>query len=200
MAKPDYNVKRDSGWWYIGRAVDRGMTWEDGLPLTGYTDREGAERFLGVATEDFDRLIASGDISVYGWSKRVPRFKAEELIELAPVIHAPPEPEPAAATDRPQRWFTSPLHLYLIEMIGLCVKVGVSKNPTARLASHAVDAKNYGRKIGRVWVSILHNEALNNEFWLKGTSRSEYLRRRSFDDVLEQALALPFTPPGSSHG
>lgn len=82
-------------------------------------------------------------------------------------------------------------YLYLAEIVDIGVKVGISRNPTNRLASHARDASAYGRKLGRTWVSpVSHTNARENESAIKGGSRREYLAR-DFDDCLAQAQALP---------
>lgn len=82
-------------------------------------------------------------------------------------------------------------YLYLVEIVDVGVKVGVSRHPLRRLAAHARDATAYNREIGRTWVSsVPHANALENESAIKGASVREYLAR-NFDDCLEQAQALP---------
>lgn len=81
-------------------------------------------------------------------------------------------------------------YLYLAEIVGIGVKVGISTDPARRLASHARDASAYGRAIGRTWVSdVPHANARENESAIKRGSRREYLDR-AFEDCLEQALDL----------
>ena len=81
-------------------------------------------------------------------------------------------------------------YLYLVEIVGIGVKVGISTDPARRLASHARDASAYGRTIGRTWVSdVPHANARENESAIKRGSRREYLDR-AFEDCLEQALDL----------
>lgn len=82
-------------------------------------------------------------------------------------------------------------YLYLAEIVDVGVKVGISTEPTRRLAGHARDAAAYGRKLGRTWVSeVPHVNARENESAIKGDSRREYLTR-TFEDCLAQANALP---------
>jgi hypothetical protein len=103
---------------------------------------------------------------------------------------------PPPAVQRPSPRYApssgSARHLYVVE-IGDCVKVGVTRKPLHRVAAHEKAARDHGRSIGRVWVSIAHSEALENERLLKGESRSEYLRGVRFKHVLEQALGLSYT-------
>lgn len=85
------------------------------------------------------------------------------------------------------------LHLYVVEFPGHGVKVGITKNPTNRVAAHRRDAAAFGRTVGRVWVSRPHTEARANEAALKridpGTTR-EYLSV-DFDRVMEHVRSLP---------
>ena len=91
-------------------------------------------------------------------------------------------------------------HLYLVEFVGLGVKVGISAQPLRRLQQHHRDAAAFGHTVGRTWVSPLaHVEAPANERAIKGESRREYLRR-PFDECLRQALALPMTEPPAAEG
>lgn len=92
--------------------------------------------------------------------------------------------------------------LYLAEIIDHGVKVGISRHPLRRLKNHDGDARAYGRRLGRTWVSpIPHVNARTNEAAIKRGARREYLDR-SFDDCLAQAMALPMeresTPAGRS--
>lgn len=83
------------------------------------------------------------------------------------------------------------LYLYLIEIADVGVKVGVTRNPTKRLASHDRDARAFKRAIGRTWVSpVPHINAAANESAIKGRSDREYLAR-TFDDCVVQARQLP---------
>lgn len=82
-------------------------------------------------------------------------------------------------------------YLYLVEILGVGVKVGITQQPLRRLAAHARDASAYGREIGRTWTSpVPHANARDNESAIKGESRREYLAR-TFEDCLTQAAALP---------
>lgn len=91
------------------------------------------------------------------------------------------------------RSLARPAHLYVIELVGFRVKIGIARNFNNRLSAHQSNARSMGREIGRVWVSPIHEEAELNEVELKGASPTEYLER-DFDDVVDQALGLTFTP------
>lgn len=99
---------------------------------------------------------------------------------------------PEVPMDRPQ-------HLYVIELVGHAVKIGVTTKPDLRLKQHASTARNHGHQIGRAWFSHVHYEARENERLMKKQSKSEYLRR-PFDEVLAEVVALPMTRVGVSHG
>lgn len=84
------------------------------------------------------------------------------------------------------------LHLYVVELVGAGVKVGVSAKPDNRIAQHRRDAEAYGRTIGRVWVSAPHIEARANESAIKrfAGQRREYLSI-DFDTAVARANELP---------
>lgn len=85
-------------------------------------------------------------------------------------------------------------HLYLVEVVGRGVKVGVSRNPSARIKAHMRDAAAYGCTVVRTWVSpIAHSNARQNERAIMAGSRREYLSR-TFDDCMGQAASLTFSP------
>lgn len=85
-------------------------------------------------------------------------------------------------------------HLYAIEIVGVGVKVGVTGEPSKRLANHARDARNYRRQLGRWWVSVRHVEFMLNEALLIGWAGAdtEYLPK-SFDDVMAKIDSLKMT-------
>lgn len=84
------------------------------------------------------------------------------------------------------------LHLYVVELVGLGVKVGVTAKPDKRIAQHRRDADAYGRAVGRVWVSDPHVEARANESALKRLAgqRREYLNI-AFETAVARARELP---------
>jgi hypothetical protein len=55
------------------------------------------------------------------------------------------------------------LHLYVLEIVGRGVKVGVSGKPYSRLKNLRREAAGYGFDAGRVWISVPHVEARANE-------------------------------------
>lgn len=86
------------------------------------------------------------------------------------------------------------IHLYVVEIIGVGVKVGVTeRDPSIRIADHRRDAEAYGRQVGRTWASIPHARARYHEGCLKRLAgknqRREYLPM-SFDEVLPHAQQL----------
>lgn len=44
-------------------------------------------------------------------------------------------------------------HLYVVELLGRGVKVGKSRQPYSRIASHRSNAARYGDGVGRTWIS-----------------------------------------------
>ncbi len=110
---------------------------------------------------------------------------SQELADAMGVRHGafletqdvPAAPDPPATT-----------HLYLVEILGVGVKVGVSDQPKKRLATHAKNAAVHGRSVGRVWLSTPHHEARTLESMVKGTSKSEYLKI-DFDEALRRLHA-----------
>jgi hypothetical protein len=86
-------------------------------------------------------------------------------------------------------------HLYAAEVVGAGTKIGISATPTSRIAHHALAARSYGREIGRVWVSVRHAEARENEKVLKrhpsAKSGTEYLDL-PFEEVVALIQPLPF--------
>ncbi|QGH77917.1 hypothetical protein SEA_KENUHA5_45 [Mycobacterium phage Kenuha5] len=45
-------------------------------------------------------------------------------------------------------------HLYVLELVGFGVKVGISKNPRRRLATLRKHAEGHGTPVGRAWHRI----------------------------------------------
>jgi predicted GIY-YIG superfamily endonuclease len=189
------DVARDPRWpRFISTAIAEGATWQDGEALDGFADPAGAMQYLCIGSDELDRLVASGELHEFRPTSRMRRYQAQQLAAIAKARATPPEPEPSAEpAPHVALYGEKPQHLYLIEVVGHCVKVGITTRPLERLKNHEAAARNYGRRVGRVWVSIFHKEACRNEREIKCGSSSEYLRRRKFDDVLEQALALSFT-------
>lgn len=89
-------------------------------------------------------------------------------------------------------------YLYVAEIRGIGVKVGITEKPLRRFAQHSRDAHAYGRELGRTWVSpVPHINARENESTLKGESAREYLSR-SFEECVGQAQTLPMHRAASS--
>lgn len=81
--------------------------------------------------------------------------------------------------------------LYVVEIPGWYTKIGVSKNPDGRIATHRHHARAHGLDLGRIWVSGPHINALENERKLKRRSRTEYLNE-GFRDVVARARKLTY--------
>lgn len=82
-------------------------------------------------------------------------------------------------------------YLYVVEIHDIGVKVGITRDPRARIDSHRRDAEAYGRTIGRIWVSPEPQaNARDNEKTLVGGSAREFLAE-SFDSAVARAIALP---------
>lgn len=99
-------------------------------------------------------------------------------------VHVSPRP------DETWRAETERLHLYLVEIVGVGVKVGITSNPKCRLAAHRKTAKDFGRSVRRLWLSAPHADAREFEQRLIGDSRSEYLRI-PFEEAWRRLMALP---------
>lgn len=85
-------------------------------------------------------------------------------------------------------------HLYIVELVGVGVKVGITINPKARIATHRRDAAAYKREVGRLYISIPHIEARENERRLiaLGDGRREYMDV-DYERALDLAGQLPRT-------
>lgn len=83
-------------------------------------------------------------------------------------------------------------HLYVVEIVGFGVKVGISVKPDRRIETHRRDAEKFGMKIGQTWISIPHTEARANERQLIELlgGRREYLRVE-FNKAVSIADSLP---------
>lgn len=101
--------------------------------------------------------------------------------------------EVAALKEKLAGMTVNPMHLYVVEFVDRCIKIGITGNPHKRLQRHYGDAKKFGMAVGRVWVSVRHVEAQRNELLLKRGQRTEYITGRTFDSVLRDVLALPVT-------
>lgn len=92
-------------------------------------------------------------------------------------------------------------HLYVVELLGLGVKVGITESPSVRLGAHVRAARSHQRDVGRVWISCPHVRARENETLLiasckahLGTTdskRREYFAL-GFDRAVEEAAGLLF--------
>lgn len=81
-------------------------------------------------------------------------------------------------------------YLYVVEFDS-GVKVGITADPSRRIAQHRRDAEAFARNVGRTWISpVPHGNARQNELELKQGSRREYLTR-SFDECVAHAERLP---------
>ena len=111
------------------------------------------------------------------------------------LLPAPPKPTEEQVEEMLGRLFYAGHHLYLVEVVGVCVKVGITDDPDTRLAAHRAQARKLGRSVGRVWMSPRHAEAKLNERILRGCSRTEYLRG-DFNALVERAGQLEMTTAG----
>ena len=87
-------------------------------------------------------------------------------------------------------------HLYVVEIVGRGVKVGVSANPAQRFKAHARDAKAYGRETGRTWYSEPHANTTANEralMLLAGPKQKREYLPLDFESTVEAAKDLPKT-------
>lgn len=88
------------------------------------------------------------------------------------------------------------LHLYVLEIVGRGVKVGVTKQPDRRIANLRREAAGYGQSTGRVWVSEPHVEAHANERELMAlggpNNRREYIAL-PYESAVGEAETLPMT-------
>lgn len=85
-------------------------------------------------------------------------------------------------------------YLYLLEIHGLGVKVGISVDPESRIADHTLAAWQWARQLGRLWLSEHHpawkrNEQLVKRSLLPRGHSTEYLPT-TFEDALRAATAL----------
>lgn len=85
-------------------------------------------------------------------------------------------------------------HLYVVEIPGVGVKVGITVDPPRRIAQHTRDAQAYGRTVERTWISGPHVEARASERSLVKLAggRREYLPI-NFDVAVQEAMSLPMT-------
>jgi hypothetical protein len=84
------------------------------------------------------------------------------------------------------------MHLYLVEIVGVGVKVGISSQPEKRIATHTTAAAAFGRSVGRVWLSRPHPDARALETLIRGGHPNEYLPI-SFEVALQRALDCALT-------
>ncbi|MDT5125624.1 MAG: hypothetical protein QOH54_1268 [Mycobacterium sp.] len=87
-------------------------------------------------------------------------------------------------------------YLYVIELVGMGTKVGITTTPRKRLRTLQREARGYGYRIGRIWLSQAHIQARANERELirlgGDDNRREYLAV-DFVRVIERAEALTRT-------
>lgn len=130
--------------------------------------RPGVFRSHRFLRSSLDAWIVNKDAAAY---KPVPIAATNETPE---VIDA--EAAPAGA------------HLYLVEVVGVCTKIGVTGSPATRIATHRRTASQMGREVGRVWVSPWRADAMEIEASVKGSSRNEYLRE-PYESAMQRLLS-----------
>jgi len=91
----------------------------------------------------------------------------------------------AGPRDRSSEWY-----LYVVEIIDVGCKVGITRDPLSRLRTHGQQAAAFDRATGRVLLSWPHKNAVANEARLVGDRTNEYLRE-GFDPVADKVVALP---------
>jgi hypothetical protein len=164
--------------------------------------RAEAAEFLGLPLDEFDELVKAGAIRRYAPGLRGGRYKRAEIVALmSACVAAEPTPaEPPAIQESavPPEPTARPawVHLYAVEIIGVGTKIGITNKPLQRIASHVAAARDFGRRVGRVWVSLRHQEAERNEQRLMISwhrrRKSEYLRV-PFETVMARIDELPMT-------
>ena len=82
-------------------------------------------------------------------------------------------------------------YLYVVEILDLGVKFGITTDPENRIRTHMSTAAAYGRETGRVWVSRPHTNYKKNERTLKRIyeSKREYVRA-PYEEVTKKASSL----------
>jgi len=87
-------------------------------------------------------------------------------------------------------------HLYVLELCGFGVKVGISKNPQRRFATLKKHARDHGTPVGRIFVTHPHVEARANERLLIALggdgNRREYLHV-DYDEAVALAGGFSMT-------
>ena len=86
------------------------------------------------------------------------------------------------------------IYLYVVEILDVGSKVGITNEPAARLMQHVTNAWSYRRRLGRAWIGKHVFRASNAEAELvrrfgSGPSKSEYLDT-PFDEVVPVAIEL----------
>lgn len=79
-------------------------------------------------------------------------------------------------------------HVYLVEIKGVCVKVGITNRPEKRIEQHRHAARKMGRTVGRTFMTPVRGDARSIEAAMKSRG-SEYLRI-PFDKALWQLERL----------
>jgi predicted GIY-YIG superfamily endonuclease len=155
-----------------------------------------AADYVGVTNETFRRLMEGQVLNPRHFHRR-DELNALIGILTAPHAHCYPLTEQehlavsALRAEKPRR-SKQALHLYVLEIDGVCTKIGITDKPQKRLASHTKSARDHGAEIGRAWVSIRHAEARANETRLQGKSPTEYLKV-PFQRVMNIVAKLPMT-------
>lgn len=86
-------------------------------------------------------------------------------------------------------------YLYVIEIVGIGVKFGITRNPKCRISSHSRNAKAHHSQLGRIWLSIPHKNYSNNENILREKlhTKREYVNEE-YETVMKLASGLTKTP------
>lgn len=196
-----------------GFALRQGVDGDDRpfmIPAS-YIDGYDAQAHLGVSCSELHALCRTESLLLAHDMKRVglsiddlvddcvravggvPRDRRPRawVLDALSQPETEPEPECVVEEEKPEDFRR---HLYVVEILDVGTKVGITDTPLSRIREHSRAARDYGRKVGRVWVSVRHLEAYNNEQALlrAAKSRSEYLRI-SFDAVMALVEALPMT-------
>lgn len=86
-------------------------------------------------------------------------------------------------------------YLYVVEIVGVGVKFGITRNPHNRIRTHQGNAQAHNTKLGRIWLSVPHQNYHENEQEIKDSLHAsrEYVNA-SFEDVLALAKSLTKIP------
>ncbi len=95
-------------------------------------------------------------------------------------------------------------HIYVVSFDSGGIKVGLAKHPARRIGEHVRNGRVFGRPVVKVWVSIPHVEAVENERELirhcsgggpafRSPGTNEYFEH-DFDTTVQFAASLGKTP------